>query len=101
MKESEFLKLAMQEIQYIQDALENSTTEEILDIDMLDDILYIKLTNARVYVINKHSMMKELWLSSPISGAYHFAYNPTTSKWLDKKKNDIRTLLCQELRVTI
>jgi iron donor protein CyaY len=103
MKETDFdfLKLAKQEILYIQDALENSPIEDDLEIDLLDDILYIKLEDSSIYVINKHELMKELWLSSPISGGHHFVYNPVTSRWIDAKNSELRELLSRELRVSI
>jgi len=101
MKESDFLKLAKQEISHIQDTLENSPMGDIYDIDMIGDILYIKFPDSREYVINKHSIALELWLSSPISGAFHFAYDHSQGRWIDSKQNEIRALLSKELGVKI
>ena len=101
MKETNFLKLAKQEILYIQDKLENSSREECLDIDLLDDILYVKLEDSSTYVINKHAVMKEIWLSSPTSGAFHFAYDHKAERWVDGKQNELRELLGRELGVKI
>lgn len=103
MKETDFdfLKLAKQEIIYLQDALENSLAEDDLEIDLMGDILYIKRKDSSVYVVNKHELMKELWLSSPVSGAYHFGYDPAIKKWVDHKNNELRELLSRELRITI
>lgn len=100
MKETEFLKLARQEILYIQDKLENSSRED-LDIDLLDDILYVKFEDSSTYVINKHSSMKEIWLSSPISGAFHFTFDYKAQRWIDGNRNEIRELLGRELGVKI
>ena len=101
MKESDFLKLAKQEITHIQDTLESSPLEDIYDIDMIGDILYIKLPDSREYVINKHFIALELWLSSPISGGYHFAFDQAQGRWIDSKQNEIRALLSKELGVVI
>lgn len=44
-----------------------------LDVDMSGGILQIELPDGGTYVINKHGPNREIWLSSPKSGAWHFA----------------------------
>lgn len=44
-----------------------------LDIDMSGGILQIELPDGGTYVINKHGPNREIWMSSPKSGAWHFA----------------------------
>jgi len=44
-----------------------------LDVDMTGGILQIELPDGGTYVINKHAPNQEVWLSSPKSGAWHFA----------------------------
>ncbi len=44
-----------------------------LDVDMSGGILQIELPDGGTYVINKHAPNREIWLSSPRSGAWHFA----------------------------
>ena len=43
-----------------------------LDVDMSGGILQIELPDGGAYVVNKHAPNREIWLSSPQSGAWHF-----------------------------
>ena len=38
-----------------------------------------------VWVLNKQAPNRELWLSSPISGPYHFQYDRQGTKWVSRK----------------
>lgn len=44
------------------------------DVDLLEDAITITLPAGQQYVINKHGVTQQIWLSSPFSGAHHFAY---------------------------
>jgi len=44
-----------------------------LDVEMTGGILQIELPDGGTYVVNKHGPNREIWLSSPKSGAWHFA----------------------------
>ena len=44
-----------------------------LDVEMNSGILQIELPDGGVYVVNKHALNREIWVSSPSSGAWHFA----------------------------
>jgi len=44
-----------------------------LEIDMESGILKIELPDGGTYILNKHGPNREIWLSSPKSGAWHFA----------------------------
>jgi len=44
-----------------------------LDVEMSGGILQIELPDGGAYVINKHGPNREIWVSSPKSGAWHFA----------------------------
>ena len=44
-----------------------------LDVEMNGGILQIELPDGGAYVINKHAPNREIWVSSPKSGAWHFA----------------------------
>ena len=101
MLESEFISLANQELQDILQKLEEQNQNDIFEIDMLDGILYIKLNNSSVYVINKHRPTKQIWLSSPISGGSHFSYGANIGQWVSSKGLNLRDTLSQELGVLI
>lgn len=44
------------------------------DVDLLEDILTITLPEGGQYVINRHGVTQQIWVSSPFTGAHHFAY---------------------------
>lgn len=44
-----------------------------LEVDLEGGILTIELPEGGTYVVNKHGPNREIWLSSPASGAWHFS----------------------------
>ncbi len=44
-----------------------------LEVDLESGILTVELPDGATYIVNKHSPNREIWLSSPKSGAWHFA----------------------------
>lgn len=44
------------------------------DVDLGEDALLITLPTHKQYIINKHGVTQQLWVSSPFTGAHHFAY---------------------------
>lgn len=45
-------------------------------IDLEDGVLRLEMADGRVYLFNRHLPLRQLWLSSPQSGAWHFTYAP-------------------------
>jgi frataxin len=43
------------------------------DVDLLEDSLAVHLHDGKQYLLNKHGVTQQIWLSSPYSGAHHFA----------------------------
>jgi len=67
-----------------------------LDVDHVSEILTITLHNRLQYVINKHGVSKQVWLSSPFSGAHHYDYRD--GRWIDSRDgHEILDLLMREL----
>jgi frataxin len=49
------------------------------------------------WVINKHAPTQQIWLSSPRSGARHYAYDAGSGEWKDTRGGaDLLTLLSAE-----
>lgn len=44
-----------------------------LEVDLEGGILTLELPDGGTYVVNKHAPNREIWVSSPVSGAWHFA----------------------------
>ncbi len=98
MDNTEFTKLAEQTISLIAEIIETKDKDCLIDIDFQDDILTLT-TNQGIFVINKHSAAKEIWLSSPISGPYHFYY--VAGRWQSKSSDDLVDILEQELKINL
>lgn len=44
-----------------------------LEVDLEGGILKLELPDGGTYIVNKHAPNREIWLSSPKSGAWHFS----------------------------
>lgn len=42
------------------------------DVDLLEDSVTITLPKGFQYVVNKHGVTRQIWVSSPFTGAHHF-----------------------------
>ncbi len=61
---------------------------DYLEVDLDGGILSIELESGGQYVINKHAPMRQIWLSSPLSGAAHFNYDENTGAWVCTRGGD-------------
>lgn len=85
-------------INLIAQAIEEKDIDGNIDVDINGDILNIT-TNDGTFVINKQPYLEEIWLSSPISGPYHFAYDG--KKWVSKSGNELFLVLSEDLGIKI
>ena len=72
--ESRFATLADRTLERLAEAVDEQLGDEV-DADLLGGILTLSLPGGGQYVINKHAPNREVWLSSPVSGAAHFAWD--------------------------
>ena len=79
--ESRFATLADDLLERIADALEDAL--EDADAELHAGILTLSVPGLGQYVINKHAPNREIWLSSPKSGAHHFAWRDET--WISTR----------------
>jgi CyaY protein len=96
MDDTEFNSIVQNLLLKIADKIESDDVEGLIDVDFNTDIITLA-TSAGVFVINKHSAAKEIWLASPISGPYHFSYN--AGKWQSRYGKDLITILETELNI--
>ncbi len=47
--------------------------DDAAEVEFRGGILTVSCADGRQFVVNKHAPTREIWLSSPISGAIHFA----------------------------
>jgi frataxin len=55
-----------------------------LEADLRDGVLTIELESGGQYIVNKHTPTREIWVSSPLTGAWHFAYDEKRG-WVDTR----------------
>ena len=54
------------------------------------------------WIVNKHAPTQQIWLSSPKSGARHYAFDAGSGQWKDTRGgDDLLALLAAELGVTL
>ncbi len=94
--ESRFHLLADTLLQELVDALDAAIGDEV-DVDLQGGVLTVDLGDGGQYVVNKHAAMRQIWLSSPVSGAWHF--DPEDGRWLASKDRAVAltALLAAEL----
>lgn len=68
------------------------------DVEFSDGILTITLPDRRQYVINRHLGNRQIWLSSPVSGAMRFDATPTGWICLRTPAIALHQLLMDEIR---
>jgi frataxin len=81
------------------EALEEQVPEA--EIDLEGGILTVVLPDIGSYLINKHRPNREIWLSSPKSGAWHFTRDPEagwiSTRVVDNERPNLHRLLADEL----
>jgi frataxin len=97
MDERTFNTLADEALTIISGSLEAADDEGLLEIEHDGGIITITLNNGKQYVINKHEPTRQIWLSSPVSGASHFSYDDATQGWETDAGTSLEELLQQEL----
>ncbi len=71
--ESAFHAAADATLSALMEAIEDGLGD-VLDVDMDGEVLTIELDSGGRYVINKHVPSRQVWMSSPVSGATHFGH---------------------------
>lgn len=69
--EKSFATLAEAKLERISDVVDEHLGDEI-DAEIQSGILTLTLEAGGQYVINKHAPNRQIWMSSPVSGASHF-----------------------------
>ncbi|KAF0100016.1 MAG: hypothetical protein FD144_3537 [Rhodospirillaceae bacterium] len=82
-----------------------ATLEEALgdhvDAELQEGILTVE-GDAGTWIVNKHAPTRQIWLSSPVSGARHYALDATTGRWQDTRGGgDLLAVLGAELGVVL
>lgn len=83
MDEAAFETLAAATLRRLADAVETAADDAPgdVDVDLEGGVLTIELDPGGTYVVNKHAPLQQLWVSSPVSGAGHFAWDEAANAW--------------------
>ena len=74
MDASQFEACADAVLARLQQAVESAAGDAV-DAELVGGILTLELEAGGIYQINKHLASRQIWLSSPVSGAWHFAWS--------------------------
>jgi frataxin len=96
MDQAEFERRAAEILESLFDQIEDQLGDW-LDIEMTGGILQIELPDGGAYVVNKHGPNREIWLSSPRSGAWHFAASEDGAWRSTRGTEELSALLAGEL----
>ncbi len=95
LKEDEFHELAGAALKRILQAMDAA---EDVDADLREGVLTIELESGATYIVNKHAPNREIWVSSPKSGAWHFAFDAARNAWCDtRSRGGAEPLTLEEL----
>ncbi|CAN0496665.1 unnamed protein product, partial [Phaeothamnion confervicola] len=59
------------------------------EIELRGGILTIELEDGGQFVVNKHAPTRQIWVSSPVSGAAHYAWDEGAACWRSTRGPDI------------
>lgn len=81
-------------IEELIDKIEQQDVNFEVELEYASEVLTIDV-DGRIFVVNKHAPLQEIWLASPISGPYHF--KEINDTWKDSKGNLLKNVLSEEL----
>ncbi|MCW8922517.1 MAG: iron donor protein CyaY [Gammaproteobacteria bacterium] len=79
MNESEFIDLADETIEAIQDALDECDAD--IDYDEINGVLTLEFENGSQIIFSNQAPAKQLWMAAK-AGGFHFDYDEASQRWL-------------------
>src|SRR5262245_43158234 len=97
MDASQFEATADATLARLMEAVERAAGDAV-DAELVGGILTLELEEGGIYQLNKHAANREIWLSSPVSGAWHFAWSDGDRAWRSTRGGDrLEDLLARDL----
>jgi frataxin len=72
--EDQFESMAEALLGRLAEAVEAAEADGV-DVELQGPVLTIEIDNRGTFVVSKHAPTRQIWLSSPISGASHYAFD--------------------------
>ena len=96
MTEQAFASLADDLLEHLEEAIGAHA-----DAELQGGVLTVQ-AGAGTWVVNKHAPTRQIWLSSPKSGARHYAFDGASGLWKDTRgSGDLLSTLAGELGVIL
>ena len=96
MTEQAFASLADDLLEHLEEAIGAHA-----DAELQGNVLTVQ-AGAGTWVVNKHAPTRQIWLSSPKSGAKHYAFDEASGLWQDTRGGaDLLATLAAELDVAL
>lgn len=97
MDESAFDTIAGRTLQHLAQRIEDAAGDAV-EVELRGGILTLELDDGRQYVINKHGPNRQIWMSSPVSGATHYDWDAAAGAWrATRGQGALAETLAQEL----
>lgn len=98
--ESRFHALADATLRELMDRIEAGPGDDY-EVDIQGGVMTIEAEDGAQFVLNKHAPNRQLWLSSPKSGAWHFAWNEAAWVSTRDKAVSLTEVLARDLGVAL
>lgn len=59
------------------------------EIDLTDGVLQAQTEAGQTFILNRHVPLKQVWLSSPVSGAHHYAWDEGSAEWRSTRGGEL------------
>ena len=79
MNESDFIDLAEQTLEVIQEAIDESGAD--IDYDEIGGVLTLDFESGSKIIFSKQTPMKQLWMAAK-AGGFHFDYDEDARQWV-------------------
>lgn len=85
-------------LEHLYDQLEDAYDDgDIEDIELADGVLRIEAASGNVWIINKHSASRQIWMTSIHDGGLHFSFNHDRQDWELPDGRELKALLAEEI----
>jgi len=82
--QSQFENAADDTLEHFMDVIDD-ILGDVLEVDFEGGMLTIELESGGQYIINKHNPSRQIWMSSPVSGASHFDLDTESGAWVNTR----------------